>query len=125
MKRYTVDNNNYFIFQTDAENHSVTFLWGKFDFRLSFKASDEVTARSRRYEGFEDQEGRFWVVDTLQHRHQDLWYDYQRVADHGFTFEEVEFAREEDRLFFEFPKNLMRVAASIAAEELALKALHS
>ena len=36
MKSYHKDNNRYMIFNVDHDNDCVHFLWGKFDFLLSF-----------------------------------------------------------------------------------------
>ena len=47
MRQYSIDRQNYHIFKTESgeKNPYVHFQWGKFDFRMTFKAGSKETVR--------------------------------------------------------------------------------
>lgn len=118
MNKYDIESNSYFIFDKDSSNYMVYFLWGKFDFRMYFRKTDQAEATAKKKVGFQNKNGEYFVADTLQHQRHGIWYDYQKVTSHGFTFEETEWHHEGKIYYAEFPKELFVVAAKLSAEEL-------
>lgn len=123
MNKYNINENNYFIFDKESDQYMVYFLWGKFDFRLFFRIADEAEAKKVKKLGYQDQNGKFFVPDKLQHKLFDEWYDFKKVTSHGFTFEEVQWVYGKKVHFAEFPKDLLVNAAKLSAMELDLTPL--
>ena len=125
MNRYEIENNSYYIFDKDASIPLVHFLWGKFDFRLNFRKTDKAEAIASQKLGFQDERGTYFVADNLQLQRHGVWYDFQKVSYHGFTFEETEWKHDGKIHHAEFPKALFQVAATVSAKELGMKSINS
>lgn len=123
MNKYDFEGNSYFIFDKDTASGMVYFLWGKFDFRLYFRKTDEKEATAKKKISFQGENGTYFVADKLQHQRHGIWYDYQKVTSHGFTFQETQWSHEGKTYYAEFPKEFFVVAAHISAQELNLKAM--
>ncbi len=121
MNKYEVENNSYFIFDKDSSEYMVCFLWGKFDFRIYFREANSAEVAKKPKISFENESGAYFMVEQLQHQRHGDWYDFQKVTSHGFTFEETMWNYEGKIHYAEFPKELLVVAAKVAAEELDLK----
>ena len=123
MNKYEIENNSYFIFDKDTSIPLVYFLWGKFDFRLYFRKTGKAEVIANKKIGFRDETGTCFVADKLQHQRHGVWYDFQRVSSHGFTFEETEWIQDGKIHHAEFPKALFQVAAKVSAKELGMKSI--
>ena len=118
MNKYDFEGNSYFIFDKNTSESMVYFLWGKFDFRMYFRKTDQEEATAKKKVSFQDENGEYFVADKLQHQRHGVWYDYRKVTSHGFTFQETEWNHEGETYYAEFPKEFFVVAAKISAQEL-------
>ncbi len=123
MQQYTIDNNNYFIFDQSSAEHMVYFLWGKFDFRAYLHKVEESAALKNKQKACRDNEGGYYIIKKLQHRVKEEWYDFKRVTSHGFTFEETKWENGTKLHYAEFPRELMAIATQVTAKELGMTPL--
>lgn len=120
MKSYFKDNNRYQVFNVDADNDCVHFLWGKFDFLLSFEKSDSTHSESTTHR---NAYGEFFGVKQMEFLFKNRWFRYEKVVEHGFTFEETCWTAYGQEHYAEFPRDLLKIATEIAAEELKFQPL--
>ena len=81
MNKYTINNNNFFIFDKNLDQQKLHFLWGKFDFRIKFQAVEKPEQAQ-----YQDDAGNFFAMDYLEGLLKKEWHRFERVTGHGFTF---------------------------------------
>ena len=67
MRQYSIDRQNYHIFKTGTgeKNQYVHFQWGKFDFRMTFKAGSKETVRKNPKKVFSSIDSVTSIIKTI------------------------------------------------------------
>lgn len=122
---YQLNNNSYYIFKTEESSSQlmVYFFWAKFDFRIFLHAVERELAEASPKESFQTSEGNYFMVSVLEHKHHDQWYQYERISEHGLSYEETEWHLDNKTHYAEFPKDFYKIAKHIAEKELNLTSL--
>ena len=75
MRQYSIDRQNYHIFKTESgeKNPYVHFQWGKFDFRMTFKAGSIETVRKNPKKVFSAENGKQYLAKVFEVLFQGEW----------------------------------------------------
>ena len=127
MRQYSIDRQNYHIFKTesDEKNPYVHFQWGKFDFRMTFKAGSKETVRKNPKKVFSAENGKQYLAKVFEVLFQGEWYEFVKPTAHGMTLEETLWSRNGHDYYVEFPKDIRSVAQVICAEELGMSLMET
>ncbi len=127
MRKYSIDRQNYHIFKTETSEKKpyVHFQWGKFDFRMTFKAGSKDIVRENPKKAFSAENGKQYLAELFEVLYQGEWYEFVKPTAHGMELEETLWSRNGQDYYVEFPKDIRSVAQVICAEELRMNPLEA
>jgi len=125
MRHYSVDHQNYYIFKsnTGGRNPFVHFQWGKFDFRMTFVASNDDIKKNNSHIPFTSANGKEYLANNLEVFYQNEWFKFTETTAHGMQLEETLWTFNGQEYYVEFPKNFWCVAQTICSKELGMSSL--
>lgn len=124
VKQHTINRQNYTILKTGNASGQLrlSFMWGKFDFRLLLKSVESTEAEAQPKRSFQ-RDGLHYQVASLQLQLRNRWYEYVKPTAHGLQLEETQWRWEGATHHAEFPKNLLAAACQLAEQELDLESM--
>jgi hypothetical protein len=119
MKTHVIDNNTYAIFEKSDKGGvwMVHFIWGKKDFRLFVGRRSDLQSADGHGPVLNAEEVGEVVVTRLQYLNAFEWYDYEGVAGHGLSREEVRWSKGKTRRYVELPRDFFDRAVELACRE--------